>query len=42
MLTALIVLGSYLILKALKAIHHHDRMIRQLKTSHSKLTDFLD
>jgi len=42
LLLALIVLGGYLIIRSLKAIHHHDRLIRQLKASHSKLSDFLD
>ncbi|MEJ2641717.1 MAG: DUF202 domain-containing protein, partial [Desulfosarcinaceae bacterium] len=36
MLTALVVLGSYLIIRALRHIHHEDRMIRQLKNCHSK------
>lgn len=42
MLVALIVLGSYLVLRALSNIHHYDRMIMQLKDCHSKLTRFLD
>ncbi len=42
MLLALIVLGSYLILRALRNMHRYDRMIRQLKTCHSKLSEFLD
>lgn len=42
MLLALIVLGGYLIIRAITNIHRHDRLIRQLKTSHSKLSKFLD
>ncbi len=42
MLAGLIVLGSYLILRALRHIHHYDRLIRQLKGRHSRLSAFLD
>lgn len=42
MLLALIFLGSYLILRALRNIHRYDRLIHQLKTCHSKLSEFLD
>jgi len=42
MLIALIVLGSYLIIRALRNIHHYDRMIVQLKNCHSKLSQFID
>jgi uncharacterized membrane protein YidH (DUF202 family) len=42
MLLALIILGSYLIIRALRNIHHYDRLIHQLKTCHSKLSEFLD
>lgn len=41
-LAALIVLGNYLIIRALRHIHHYDRLIVQLKTCHSKLSRFLD
>ena len=41
-LTALIILGGYLIVRALRAIHHHDRLIHQLKTCHTKLSDFIN
>jgi hypothetical protein len=41
-LAALIVLGGYLILRALRNIHHYDRLILQLKNCHSKLSRFLD
>jgi len=42
MLLALIALGSYLIIRALWNIHRYDRLIRQLKACHSKLSEFLD
>lgn len=42
MLLALIVLGSYLILRALANIHRYDRLIHQLKTCHSKVSEFLE
>ncbi|HSO18136.1 MAG TPA: hypothetical protein VLT88_01690 [Desulfosarcina sp.] len=42
MLAALIVLGSYLILRALRNIHRYDRLILQLKNCHSKLSRFLE
>lgn len=42
MLLALIVLGGYLIIRALRHIHHYDRMIGRLKLKHSQLSEFLD
>jgi hypothetical protein len=42
MLLALIILGSYLIIRSLKNIHRYDRLIHQLKACHSKLSEFLD
>jgi uncharacterized membrane protein YkgB len=42
MLLALIALGSYLIIRALRNIHRYDRLIHQLKICHSKLSEFLD
>jgi uncharacterized membrane protein YidH (DUF202 family) len=42
MLLALIVLGGYLIIRAMMNIHRHDQLIHQLKTKHSKLSEFLD
>jgi len=42
MLTALVILGGYLIVRALRAIHRQDRLIHQLKTCHSKLSDFIN
>lgn len=41
-LAALIVLGSYLIVRALRDIHRYDLLIHQLKACHSKLSEFLD
>ena len=41
-LLALIALGSYLIIRALRNIHRYDRLIHQLKICHSKLSEFLD
>jgi uncharacterized membrane protein YidH (DUF202 family) len=41
-LLALIALGSYLILRALRHILNYDRMIHRLKVCHSKLSEFLD
>lgn len=41
MLLALIVLGSYLIIRALRAIHRYDQLISQLKERHSKISEFL-
>jgi len=42
MLTALIILGCYLVIRALQKIHYYDRMILQLKACHSKLSIFID
>lgn len=42
MLLALIVLGSYLIIRALSNIHRYDRLLQRLKACHSKLSEFLD
>ena len=42
MLLALIVLGSYLIIRSLRNMHRYDRLIHQLKVCHSKLSEFLD
>lgn len=41
-LLVLIVLGSYLIYRALRHMLHQDRMLHHLKTSHSRLSEFLD
>ena len=42
LLMALIVLGAYLVVRAMYHIHHYDRMIKKLKGCHSKLSEFLD
>ena len=40
--TALTILGIYLILRATLRLHRYDRMIKQIKAKHSKLSEFLD
>jgi hypothetical protein len=42
MLTALIILGCYLVIRVLKKIHYYDRIIRQLKDCHSKFSKLID
>lgn len=42
MLLALIALGSYLVIRALRNIHRYDQLIHRLKVCHSKLSAFLD
>ena len=39
---ALVLLGGYLIVHALRRIHHYDRLIRQLKLKYSAIAEFLD
>ncbi|MBI3878678.1 MAG: hypothetical protein HY301_01255 [Verrucomicrobia bacterium] len=39
---ALIVLGAYLILHALRRIRHYDRLIAEFKRKHSKLAELVD
>jgi uncharacterized membrane protein YkgB len=41
-LLVLILLGGYLIFRALRHMHHQDRMLHRLKTSHSRLSEFID
>jgi len=41
-LLALIVLGGYLIIRALRHIQRYDRMISRLKAGHAKLSEFID
>ena len=41
-LTTLVMLGSYLIIRSLINIHHYDRMIKRLKTCHSKFSQVLE
>jgi hypothetical protein len=38
----LVVLGVYLITRAMRHIRHYDRMIAGLKSKHNKLAEFLD
>jgi hypothetical protein len=38
----LAVLGAYLIVRALVRIHHHDRMIVEMKRKHSRIAEFMD
>lgn len=42
LLLALITLGSYLVIRSLRNIHHQDRLIHRLKACNSKLSDFLE
>ena len=42
MLIALVILGSYLVIRSLRNIHRYDNMMLQLKASHSKLSQFID
>lgn len=35
-------LGMYLIIRATLRLHRYDRMIKQIKAKHSKLSEFLD
>lgn len=39
---ALVVLGTYLIIRAVMKIHHQDRMILELKRKHSRIGEFID
>jgi hypothetical protein len=39
---ALIILGAYLIIRATIRLHRYDKMIKQIKAKHSKLSEFLD
>jgi uncharacterized membrane protein YidH (DUF202 family) len=38
----LVVLGAYLIVRAVRRLHHYDRMIREIKRTHSCIADFID
>jgi uncharacterized membrane protein YidH (DUF202 family) len=42
MLTALIALGTYLVVRALLHIRRYDRLIMRLKQKHSRIAEFLD
>ena len=39
---ALVVLGSYLIIRAIVRIHRYDQMIRNIKRRHSQIAEFID
>jgi uncharacterized membrane protein YkgB len=39
---ALIFLGSYLIIRAIIRIHHHDRLILKLKRKHRWIAEYVD
>jgi uncharacterized membrane protein YidH (DUF202 family) len=39
---ALVLLGSYLIFRAMVRIHRQDRIILEIKRKHSKIAEFLD
>ncbi len=39
---ALVLLGGYLIIHAIRRIRHYDRLIRQLKLKYSAIAEFLD
>lgn len=39
---ALVLLGSYLIIRSVIRLHHHDRLISVLKRKHSKIAEFID
>ncbi len=40
--SALAFLGSYLIIRAIIKIRHHDRMILELKRKYSQISEFID
>jgi uncharacterized membrane protein YkgB len=40
--TALIFLGSYLIIRSITRLHRYDRLILDIKRKHSKIAEFLD
>ena len=37
---ALAVLGAFLVIRSVKHIHHHDRLIGQIKQEHSAITKY--
>jgi len=39
---ALVLLGSYLIIRAILRLHHHDKHISELKRKHSIVAEFMD
>jgi uncharacterized membrane protein YidH (DUF202 family) len=40
--TALVFLGSYLIIRSLIRIHRHDQLILDIKRKHSQIAEFID
>ncbi len=40
--TALVLLGSYLIIRSMMRIHHHDKHISEIKRKHSTVAEFID
>jgi len=39
---ALVVLAVYLVVRAIRRLHHYDRILRELKRKHSVLAEFVD
>ena len=39
---AMVVLGSYLIIRSIVRLHRHDRLILKLKQKHSRISEFID
>ena len=39
---ALVMLGFYMIIKAVIRIHHHDRVVRQIKRKHSSIANLME
>jgi uncharacterized membrane protein YkgB len=39
---ALVILGAYLIIRAMIKIHRQDRLIRDIKKKHSQIAEFID
>ncbi len=42
LVAGLVALGAYLIVRSVIRIHHHDRMIREIKKKHSVIADWVD
>ena len=40
--TVLLVLGAYLIIRSVFKIHHHDRLIEEVKRKYGQIAEFLD
>lgn len=39
---ALVLLGSYLIIRSIIRLHHHDKHISEIKRKHSQIAEFID